>query len=166
MENTIEKLIEPLKKEVGRDGKAKEKKDRLEIMLKIQDFVAEQKKEARFGTWNPKETDALNEYNLLTSKAALHLVNMSEKDFLRKKNKWLPKVKEWIETERPGEKMVFYSAALEQKFLDMTDDEKAKYIEENKTRSQIGPIVVEGCAHATRRKRHDAIEDAAFDAAP
>ena len=31
----VEKEIEPLKKEVARDGKAKEKKDRLEAMTKI-----------------------------------------------------------------------------------------------------------------------------------
>ena len=41
-------------------------------------------------------------------------VNMSKPDFLRQKNKWLPKIKQWIEENRPGEKMVFYSAALEQ----------------------------------------------------
>mmetsp|Transcript_5273 Transcript_5273/g.16990 ORF Transcript_5273/g.16990 Transcript_5273/m.16990 type:complete len:313 (-) Transcript_5273:652-1590(-) len=87
----LEKLIEPLAKEVKRDGKAKEKKDRLEIMNKILEFVKE--KEARFGEWSTKEIDVLNECCLLTSKTALHLVNMSEKDFLRKKNKWLPKLK-------------------------------------------------------------------------
>jgi len=141
----MEKLIEPLKKEVGRDGKAKEKKDRLEIMNKIYDWVAVQKKEARFGEWNAKEVDVLNDLMLLTSKSALHLVNMSEPDFLRKKNKWLPKIKEWIEKERPQEKMVFYSASLEAKLLEMeSDEERAKYIAENKTQSQIGKIVIEG----------------------
>ena len=39
---------------------------------------------------------------------------MSKPDFLRQKNKWLPKIKQWIEENRPGEKMVFYSASLEQ----------------------------------------------------
>merc|ERR1719424_2172173 len=80
----LEKLIEPLEKEVKRDGKAKEK-------------------EARFGAWSTKEIDVLNECCLLTSKTALHLVNMSEKDFLRKKNKRLPKLKAWIDENRPGE---------------------------------------------------------------
>jgi len=141
---TIEKVIEPLKKEVGRDGKAKEKKDRLDGLLKIYDWVAEQKKEARFGDWSTKEVEYLNDLHLITSKAALHLVNMSEPDFLRKKNKWLPKIKEWIEKERPGEKMVFYSASMEAKLVDMTPEEKAKFLEENKTISQLDKIVVEG----------------------
>ena len=141
---TIEKLIEPLKTEVARDGKAKEKKDKLEITEKIYDFVANQKKEARFGDWNSKETDVLNDMYLLTSKSALHLVNMSKPDFLKQKNKWLPKIKAWIEEQRPGEKMVFYSATLEAEFLEMSAEDKAKYCEENKTRSQISKIVVEG----------------------
>eukprot|EP00965_Chrysotila_dentata_P224870 6194437-Pleurochrysis_carterae.AAC.2 len=34
-----------------------------------------------------RQIDILNEYNLLTAKPCLYLVNMSEKDFLRKKNK-------------------------------------------------------------------------------
>jgi len=140
----IEKILEPLKKEVGRDGKAKEKKDRLETVQKIYDFVADQKKEARFGDWSGKEIDVLNDLSLLTSKSSLHLVNMSKEDFLRQKNKWLPKIKQWIEENRPGEKMVFYSATLEAEFLEMSAEERTKFCEENKTRSQIGKIVVEG----------------------
>jgi len=70
---------------------------------------------------------------------------MSKPDFIRQKNKWLPKIKQWIEENRPGEKMVFYSAALEAELLELPDDAARKaFLEENKTRSQIGKIVVEG----------------------
>jgi len=141
---TLDKMIEPLKKEVGRDGKAKEKKDRLDAMMKIYDWVAEQKKEARFGEWSTKEIEVLNDCFLLTSKSSLHLVNMSKPDFIKQKNKWLPKIKAWIETERPGEKMIFYSASLEAEFLEMSAEEKAKFCEENKTRSQMNKMVQEG----------------------
>ena len=147
----LEKILDPLRKEVARDGKAKEKKDRLEIVEKIYAYVAGTEgevaiegKEVRFGTWSTKEIDVLNDLNLLTAKTALHLVNMSEKDFIKQKNKWLPKIKEWIEKERPGEGMVFYSAALEAKFLDMTPEEKKTFCAENKTRSQMDSIVVKG----------------------
>jgi len=138
----LEKLIEPLEKEVKRDGKAKEKKDRLEIMNKILEFVKE--KEARFGAWSTKEIDVLNECCLLTSKTALHLVNMSEKDFLRKKNKWLPKLKAWIDENRPGESMIPYSAALEARLVDMEPAERAAYCEEQKCASQMDKIVCTG----------------------
>ena len=64
----LEKIIEPLRKEVGRDGKAKEKKDRLEIVEKIYAWVkgtegevAIEGREARFGTWSTKEIEILKE---------------------------------------------------------------------------------------------------------
>jgi len=44
-------------------------------------------------------------------------VNLSEDDFLRKKNKWLAKIKEWIEHNVPGE-IIPYSAAYESKLLE------------------------------------------------
>ena len=69
---------------------------------------------------------------------------MSEKDFLRKKNKFLPKLHAWITEKRPGEKMIPYSAAMEQKLIDFSEDEKKAYLEENKCSSQMDKIVVEG----------------------
>merc|ERR1712129_165017 len=119
----VEKIIDPLAKEVARDGKAKEKKDRLEITQKILKVLREQDKDIRFETWNTKETDVINDLHLLTAKPALYLVNMSEKDFIRKKNKWLAKLKAWIDENRPGEKMMPYSAALEAKLFEMGSDE-------------------------------------------
>jgi len=139
----VENVRGPLAKEVGRDGKAKEKKDKLEATDKILDYM-KAGNDVRFGTWNNKEIDVINEYNLLTSKPALYLVNMSEKDFLRKKNKFLPKLHAWITEKRPGEKMIPYSAAMEQKMVDFSEDEKKAYLEENKCTSTMDKIVVEG----------------------
>ena len=109
-------------------------------MEKIYDWVAVQKKEARFGDWSSKEIDYVNDLHLLTSKPALHLINLSQEDFLRKKNKWLAKIKEWVEANRPGEKMVLYSAAMEQKLVDMDEDARKKFLEENQTKSQMGTL--------------------------
>jgi len=142
----MEKTIEPIKKEVGRDGKAKEKKDKLDAYTKILDLLKEGK-QARFGEWTGKDVDYLNDCNLLTSKASVYLVNMSEKDYIRKKNKWLPKLKEWLDANRPGEKMIPYSAALEAKFVEMggaTCEEALKFCEENKTKSMMDTIVMTG----------------------
>ena len=123
----LEKIIEPLRKEVGRDGKAKEKKDKLEAVNKIYDWLTVEKKDIRFGTWSPKEVDAINELNLLTAKPAIFLVNMSKNDFLRKKNKWLVKLKTWLDENRPGEKFIPYSAAMEQELFDLDEDGKRKW---------------------------------------
>ena len=75
---------------------------------------------------------------------------MSEKDFLRKKNKHLPKLHAWLTENRPGEKMIPYSAAMEAKLLDMEAAEKAAFLEESKAASQMDKIVVEGCARFGR----------------
>lgn len=44
----------------------------------------------------------------------MYLVNLSEEDFKRKKNKWLLKIKEWIGQNIPGE-MIPFSAGYESK---------------------------------------------------
>jgi len=44
----------------------------------------------------------LNEQFFLTAKPVTYLINLSAKDFERKKNKWLPKIAEWIKAKCPG----------------------------------------------------------------
>ena len=33
---------------------------------------------------------------LLTTKPMIYLVNLSKRDYVRKKNKWLPKIHAWV----------------------------------------------------------------------
>jgi len=42
------------------------------------------------------------------------LINLSSDDFVSKKNKWLKKIKEWIDANVPGE-IIPYSADFEKK---------------------------------------------------
>jgi hypothetical protein len=51
----------------------------------------------RFADWSAKEVDTLNSLALLSAKPAVYLINLSEKDYIRKKSKWLPKVHEWVQ---------------------------------------------------------------------
>jgi obg-like ATPase 1 len=41
--------------------------------------------------------EVINGLQLLTAKPVVYLVNLSESDFIRRKNKWLPKIKSWID---------------------------------------------------------------------
>jgi len=50
---------------------------------------------------------------LITAKPVVYLVNLTKKDYMRKKNKWLPKIAAWIK-ENGGEPMIPYSVNLEQ----------------------------------------------------
>lgn len=51
----------------------------------------------RFETWNAKETEFLNETQLITAKPVVYLINLSEKNYCSKKGKWLKPVYEWIQ---------------------------------------------------------------------
>lgn len=73
--------------------------------------------------WNLKEVEVLNECLFLTSKPVIYLVNIGDKEFEKKKNKWLLKIKEWIEKHCKGT-MVPYSVAFEQEHLE--DEDRSK----------------------------------------
>lgn len=49
-----------------------------------------------------RDVDVLNTLQLLTAKPAVYLVNLTEKDYNRKKNKWLPKIFEWVQVRGAG----------------------------------------------------------------
>jgi obg-like ATPase 1 len=51
-------------------------------------------------------------------------VNLSERDFIRKKNKWLPKIKAWIDENNPGDHLIPFSVSLEERLVSMSDEDK------------------------------------------
>merc|ERR1712183_826047 len=57
-----------------------------------------------------------------TAKPMLYLVNLSEKDFIRKKNKWLPKIKEYVDKNDPRAMIIPFSGSFEAKLLEMDED--------------------------------------------
>ena len=58
----------------------------------------------------------MNKFMFLTAKPIVYLVNLSEGDFLRKKNKWLGKIKTWVEENLHGD-IIPYSAEYERKLI-------------------------------------------------
>lgn len=99
-EEFITKLVNSKKGEIARIGKGgnaqdKNKKEEFELLSKVHDWVCVQKKDARTGEWTGKEIEMINPLQLLTAKPVVYLCNLSEKDYARKKNKWLAKIKAW-----------------------------------------------------------------------
>lgn len=133
----VKGLIDKLTPVVNR-GLDKTKKGDLETLHKVKEML-EAGKQIRCCQWNGKEVEFLNTLQLLTAKPAMFLINMSESDFIRQRNKWLKKLKEWID-EQTGEPMIPFSAELESRFVDMSPEEVEKYCTENKTKSQIHKI--------------------------
>mmetsp|Transcript_27168 Transcript_27168/g.90916 ORF Transcript_27168/g.90916 Transcript_27168/m.90916 type:complete len:400 (-) Transcript_27168:393-1592(-) len=144
---SVEKSIPNFEKEVRKDPKSKKAKEAMETLMTALEWL-KSGKDLRFAVehfkWGFKEIDVLNELQLLTAKPAMYLVNMTEKDFLRQKNKFLPKVKQYVDENCPGETLIPYSAEFEAKVADMDEEAKKAYIEEHKVKSMMPKIVTTG----------------------
>uniref|UniRef100_A0A7S4FYP3 Obg-like ATPase homolog n=1 Tax=Eutreptiella gymnastica TaxID=73025 RepID=A0A7S4FYP3_9EUGL len=100
-------------------------------------------KEVRNGMsqWNTKDVAHLNEYMLLTAKPVVYVINLSENDYKRKKNKYLPKIHAWVQQQAGGGIMIPYSGALEAKLQEMPEDEQAAYLKEQEMTSALPKII-------------------------
>lgn len=101
-------------------------------------------KDARDGDWNPKEAEVLTELLLITAKPIVYLVNMSEDDYIKQKNKWLGKLSQWVKTNSPGAPLIPVCVSFEQKIFPMSDAEKQAYLDQHKTKSQLDKIISTG----------------------
>ena len=66
----------------------KKYKAEFDVVDKLLKLLRDEKKHVRFADWTAAEIEILNTYLLLTSKPQIYLINLSEKDYIRKKNKW------------------------------------------------------------------------------
>ena len=74
----------------------------------------------------------------------IYLVNLSERDFLRKKNKWLLKIKEWIDANDPGAILIPFSGVYELKLADMIAEEREALVKESGTAGALEKIILQG----------------------
>lgn len=88
----------------------------------------------------------INDLMLLTAKPVIYLANLSERDYVRKKNKWLPKIKQWIDENNPGDLLIPFSVALEERMLQEFEDDNVRVEEFTKlgTAGQLGKIMIAG----------------------
>lgn len=101
--------------------------------------------DVREGDWTAQEMEILNDMLLLTAKPIIYIVNMSEQDFVRQKNKWLPKVVQWIKEHSPGAPIIPVCVTFEQKLEALpSKEERDKLCAEMKTKSQIDKIIQTG----------------------
>ncbi|XP_075220147.1 obg-like ATPase 1 [Lycorma delicatula] len=135
--------LEKLERTVCRGGDKKQKPE-YDLLCKVKTHLVDEKQQIRFGEWNANEIEALNKHTFLTTKPAMYLVNLSEKDYIRKKNKWLVKIKEWVDKNDPGASIIPFSGVFENKFIDMVPAERAKFLEDNNCTSALDKIVVQG----------------------
>jgi len=139
----LETVVDKLDKTVARGGD-KSKKPEYDALLKIQHLLVEEKKHVRFENWHEKEVEVLNKHLFLTSKPVVYLVNLSQDDYIKKKNKWLAKIKAWVDEHDAGAPIIPFSGNLENKLVDMPDDEKEKYLKEIGTTGSLEKIIKTG----------------------
>lgn len=66
------------------------------------------------------EVDVIREFGLITTKPQIYVINMSKNNFLRKGNKWLPKIQTWV-NEHGGGMIIPMSCEFEQELMDQPD---------------------------------------------
>ena len=78
-------------------------------------------------TWSTPEVEMikLKLPQLITTKPMVYLVNLTKKDFVRKKNKWLVKIHTWIK-EHGGGVMIPFSVEFEEELWGLREDEEAQ----------------------------------------
>ncbi|KAG9315134.1 P-loop containing nucleoside triphosphate hydrolase protein [Chiua virens] len=145
----VEKHLEGLKRtgrSLGNNSLAdKARKEEIATIEKVLKTLTVDSKDVRKGDWTNKEIEVVNGLSLLTAKPITYLVNLSETDYTRKKNKWLPKIKGWIDTNNPGDPLIPFSVSLEERLSALSDEEKAAAQKEG-AQSALGKITQAGYA--------------------
>ena len=113
--------VDGMRKNVERKVGGKEALEEFQCLEKMQALMTEGK-DLREGSWSPAEVDVVNKYNMITAKPMVYLVNLSMKDYVRKANKHLPALAEWIEKRGTGDKMIPISCEFEGKLAEVGED--------------------------------------------
>jgi len=67
----------------------------------------------------PKDIEYLNEYRLLTAKPVMFAINLSLRDYQRKKNKFLKPIYDWVQEHAKGSMMIPYCGSFEESIQDL-----------------------------------------------
>jgi obg-like ATPase 1 len=84
---------------------------------------------------------------LITTKPVIYLVNLTMKDYVRQKCKYLPKIVAWVkEHGGQGSDIIPFSVEFEEKLWAMREDKDAldAFVKESKVPSRLGKITTEG----------------------
>lgn len=84
---------------------------------------------------------------LITTKPVIYLINLTMKDYLRQKCKYLPKIAEWVKAHGgQGTDIIPFSVEFEEKLWSLRDDKPAleAFKAEIKVQSRLGKITTEG----------------------
>ena len=75
--------------------------------------MSQNKQAIRDGTWNGKEIETLNKHLFMSSKPVVYLVNIGRDEYIKKKNKFLPVIAEYVK-KNGGGPILPYSVEFEE----------------------------------------------------
>jgi len=144
----LDNQLASMEKTVVRGGD-KAREFEYKTLVKVADHLKDTEsgpgKWIRYGDWNGKELEAINPHLFITAKPVIYLINLSEKDYIKKKNKWLVKIVGWIKENDPGALAIPFSGILENKLFEKSAEEQTTYGEENPgAKSTLDKIIVQG----------------------
>lgn len=76
------------------------------------------------GEFTMGEVEVIKDWGFITTKPQVYVINMTKKSFIRKGNKWLPKIQDWV-NKHGGGQIIPMSCEFEQEIFDMKDDPAA-----------------------------------------
>ncbi|GAB7338768.1 hypothetical protein MBLNU457_5477t1 [Dothideomycetes sp. NU457] len=139
-----EKALENVTRQTKRGGQSLEMKKLKEDQACIEKVLELLKsgKDVRRENWGPKEVEVINPLFLLTAKPVVYLVNLSEKDYIRQKNKHLPRIAEWIKENAPGDPLIPISVSFEERLTTFdTEEAAAEECKKLETKSALPKVI-------------------------
>ncbi|XP_003372802.1 GTP-dependent nucleic acid-binding protein EngD [Trichinella spiralis] len=118
----VDGVLEKMEKTVVR-ANDKSKMFEFETLKLVQKCLKEDCRHVRFQTWNDKQIDILNKHLFLTAKPVVYLVNVSEQDYIQKRNK---------------------CCMLESHLYELPVDEREEYLKKLGCRSALEKIINAG----------------------
>jgi len=73
------------------------------------------------GEFKDSEVDIIRDWGCITTKPQIYVVNLSQKNFIRKGNKWSQKIVDWVK-DHGGGQIIPVSCEFEQTLFDLKDD--------------------------------------------
>eukprot|EP00240_Pyramimonas_obovata_P004653 CAMPEP_0118931522 /NCGR_PEP_ID=MMETSP1169-20130426/7832_1 /TAXON_ID=36882 /ORGANISM="Pyramimonas obovata, Strain CCMP722" /LENGTH=403 /DNA_ID=CAMNT_0006874033 /DNA_START=123 /DNA_END=1334 /DNA_ORIENTATION=+ len=140
----VKQAIESENKEIKRNPAFKLSPTFISSMDKVQKLL-EANKPVREGDFSSTEVEMIIKKlgHLITSKPMIYLVNLTQKDYVRKKNKWLPKIHAWIK-EHGGGVMIPFSIEFEQELWDQRENPAALADLTQEAKSALPKMIVQG----------------------
>ena len=118
-------------------------KDELALCTKVLDFLQNDPRPIRAADWSQVEIEYIENLNILTSKPTIYLLNMDEKSYITKKNKFLGPVAQWIKN-FSNEPIIPFSAVFEKELEDMGAEQAEAFLKEKNTKSALTRIIQTG----------------------